>query len=156
MPPYRFRLEPIRRLRQSERDDLRGQLADAYRAAEVLGQQSASVARELDELRVYQRDETGSKGVNVNHLLEAQRYELVLKGQQSALAQKAKLVEAEIERRRDAVALAERRVKTFDKLEEKQQAAQRLEAERAIAKQMDETAIAAPQRRDLTARSDQA
>lgn len=148
MPPFRFRLEPVRRLRQAERDELRGQLSDAYRAAEVLEQQRAGVNRELAELRTQHQSAASAMTIDVAPLLEAQRYEMVLRGQATALEEKIKLVEAEVDRRRDAVANAERAVKTLDKLEEKQAGAHSVLAERALAKQMDETAITEHARRD--------
>ena len=147
MSPYRFKLEPLRRVRQSHRDELRGQLADAYRAADLIGTQREAVRLELDELRKLQRLATSSQAMNVARVLETQRYEMVLQGQDAALAEKAKLVQQELERRRQLVAEAEREVKTLDKLELKQQTAHRLDASRRQAKEMDETAVTVVARR---------
>lgn len=141
MSAYRFRLEPVRRLREAHRDELRGQLADAFRAAEVVNEQRQQV---LDELRVIRaREESIARDTNlsVNAMVEHQRYELVLQGQAAALAEKLKMVEAEVERRRQLVADADREVRTLDKLEDRQRETHRVEQTRAEAKAMDATAL---------------
>jgi flagellar export protein FliJ len=134
-------------MRQSHRDELRGQLADAYRAADLIETQRDAVRCELDGLRQIHRLATTSQSMNVARVLETQRYEMVLQGQDAALAEKSKLVQQELERRRQRVAEAEREVKTLDKLEQKQEAAHRLETGRREAKEMDETAVTVVARR---------
>ncbi|MCA9240536.1 MAG: flagellar export protein FliJ [Planctomycetales bacterium] len=141
MPPFNFRLQPIRRLREARRDELRGQLADAHRAAEVLADQRRQIADELADIRRLQGDAAKRRLLNVNQMMESQRYALVLEGQEAALREKAKLVESEIERRRQAVVEAEREVKALDKLEEKQRLKHQHESQRLEAKLLDEVAV---------------
>lgn len=141
MPPFRFRLQPVRRLREARRDELRGQLADAVRAAEVVSEQRARIAAEMVEVRQQQGTATKRRVLNVNQVMDAQRYAMLLEAQDASLVQKAKLVEQEIERRRRAVVEAEREVKALDKLEEKQRGQHESASERQQAKQLDEVAV---------------
>lgn len=141
MPPFRFRLQPVRRLREARRDELRGQLADAVRAAEVVAEQRARIAAEMVEVRQQQGTATKRRVLNVNQVMDAQRYAMLLEAQDASLVQKAKLVEQEIERRRRAVVEAEREVKALDKLEEKQRGQHEFASERQQAKQLDEVAV---------------
>lgn len=140
MPPYRFRLQPVRRLRELSRDEARRELADAFRAAETLAEQRFSIEAELTELRESATNLAGAKQMNVNALLDTQRYELILKGQIQQLDRKAELVEQEIERRRQAVVVAEQSVKVLDALERSGEEKHRAEETRQETKQMDEIA----------------
>lgn len=141
MANYRFRLEPVRRLREARRDELRGQLADAYRAAEVITEQRRKVLAELAGVRSRQQQLAREQNLSVNRIVEHQRYELILESQSKDLAEKLKLVEQEVDRRRNLVADADREVRTLDKLEERQRTAHRLGEQRADAKLMDEIAL---------------
>lgn len=140
MAPYRFKLESVRRVRQARRDGLRGELADAYTAAEKLADERRRVGRELAAVRARLAEASRSPQLDVNRLLDAQRYELILKAQLQDLANKEAMVAQEIERRRDAVAEAEREVKVTDALDRAGRERHRTEAARAESKQMDELA----------------
>ncbi|MEM6797947.1 MAG: flagellar FliJ family protein [Planctomycetota bacterium] len=140
MPPFRFKLEPVRRLRASERDELRGKLAEAYEAAQRLANEAARIEAEITSERQRQSAGVAGESLDVNQLLDSQRYELVLKSQLADLSKKAELVEQEIDRRRQAVVAAERGVKVLDSLEERQKARSDQRAAREEQKLLDETA----------------
>lgn len=136
-------LDAVRRVREARRDELRGRLADAFRAAEVLQAERAQVAEELLGVQEARRHAAASPAMNVTHVLDAQRYELVLRSQEEALAEKSRMVAEEIERRRSAVTEAERDVKTLDLLEERRRREQMERERRAEAKETDEIALLA-------------
>ncbi len=152
MRPYQFRLETVRRLRQSQRDDLRGQLADGYLAAEKIADEIQRIEAEITSERAKQTQSVAASHLNVNQLLDSQRYEVVLRSQQADLQKKAKLVEEEIERRRQAVVVAEREVKVLDTLDDRQRERSKTEANREEQKLSDEMAGILRDRQDRPAR----
>jgi len=140
MPPYTFQLETVRRVRQIRRDELRGELADAFRAAEVLASEQTRIESELAALRNEMQHAASKSQFDVNRLLDMQRYELVLKGQLQGVQEKAVLVEKEIGRRRATVVAAEQSVRALDTLDSKGKEQHRQAEARAENKQMDDIA----------------
>src|SRR5215813_6231508 len=108
MAKYKFRLEAVQRVREARRDEQRVSLADAFRAEQILAETRAELAVETESLRVLQRAATAGKYLNVNQLLEAQRYELLLKARGQELNKQAILLAAESERRRQLLVEADR------------------------------------------------
>ena len=141
MAKFRFRLETLHKLRETYRDELRGKLAAAYQAAQILEEQQQSVAAELHALQATQREAITGNQANVNSLLEAQRYQAVLRAQQATLKGQSKLLAEEIERRRQAVMEADRQVRVLDKLRERQLRQFEEDQRRAEVKQLDEFAV---------------
>jgi flagellar export protein FliJ len=140
MPKYKFRLETLRKLRQLRRDERRVALAEAFQAGELLDERQAELAAEQTELRALQRSATNGEFVDVNRLLEAQRYEVVLKAHNQEIANQRALLETETERRRQALVEAERDVRALDLLDERRRGEHRRQAHRAEHKQLDEVA----------------
>ncbi|MEN1679820.1 MAG: flagellar export protein FliJ [Planctomycetota bacterium] len=140
MATHQFKLEAVRRVRSTERDELRGRLAEAFQAADKLATQRAQVEEELAGIRSFLGQTASAPRLDVNRMLAAQRYELLLRAQVADLDHKAKLLEEEIDRRRAAVVAAEQRVKTLDLLDERQQAQHDAEQSRREATQTDEAA----------------
>src|SRR6516164_8269997 len=103
MATFIFRLEPLLKLRQARRDECRAALADGLRVDEVLRKQFENLERELDALREFCRRKVSPGGLDIDRLVEAQRYELVTRAQQRSVAQQRETVAAEIERRRQAL-----------------------------------------------------
>ena len=66
-----------------------------------------------------QRSATDGQYLDVNRLLEAQRYELLLKAQSQELAKQAMLLAAETERRRQMLVEADREVRVLELLDER-------------------------------------
>jgi flagellar export protein FliJ len=85
---------------------------------------------------------------NIDALLQAHRYEVVLAGQARQLAAQQEQVAAEIERRRQALVEADRQVRVLEKLRERQAAAAKIHEERQQAKRYDELAILGHNRRE--------
>ncbi len=140
MAGFTFRLASLLRLRASRRDECRAALAEAYRVDEVLARQLEGLDRELDALRKFCRLKVSPGAVDVDRLVEAQRYELVARAQQRQIAQQRQTVAAEIERRRQALVEADREVRILEKLRQRQAEEHRREEERREARRLDEVA----------------
>jgi flagellar protein FliJ len=140
MAKYKFRLATLQKVREATRDQQRASLAEAFRAEQVLAENRAQLVVEEQELRALQRSATDGRYLDVNRLLEAQRYELLLKAQSQELAKQALLLAAETERRRQALVEADREVRVLERLDERHRRAHTREAERAETKRLDEAA----------------
>jgi flagellar protein FliJ len=140
MAKYRFRLETLRKLRASQRDEMRRKLAEAHQAAELLAAQQAAVAEEIVAVQEAQRRTIGSATTDVNQLLEAHRYQAVLRAQQHTLMSQAELLAEEVERRRRRVIEADRQVRVLDKLDERKRREHQQVKMRAEVKELDEVA----------------
>lgn len=140
MPKYKFRLETLQNVRQARRDERRVSLAEAFQAGALLDERQAELAAERTELRALQRSAGSGQFLDVNRLLEAQRYELVLKARGQEIANQRSLLETETERRRQALVEADRDVRALELLDDRQRREHQRQALRAEYKQLDETA----------------
>lgn len=141
MARFQFRLAALQRLREAARDERRAQLAEVFRLAESLAEQTRQV---VENLRDVARSRAVSAGaVDVEKLLATTRYEAVLMVEQGQLERQAAAVAVEIEKRREALVVADRDVRALEKLREAQQARHRAEQEQKSIKQLDEAALRA-------------
>lgn len=140
MSVFRFRLSTVLRLRQSERDQRRGELAEAYRVADLLARQAEQLAREIDGLRRRQRCAVGPGTINVDLLVDTQRYEVALRFRQGQLQRQQASVAEEIERRRLALVEADRQVRTLELLRDRQEEQFRKTEGRREMQRLDEVA----------------
>jgi flagellar export protein FliJ len=140
MPPFRFKLTTLLRIREAERDECRSRLADAQQAEDIVNARIADLDADLGRLR----DEAGRRSrpgpMNVDALMELQRYELLLKAERQATVQQRELVAAEVERRRETLVAADREVRVLERLRETQQQRHRQAEERQQRKALDEIA----------------
>jgi len=141
MAKYQFRLETLQKVREVRRDERRTSLAEAFRAEQVLAENHARLAEEQESMRQLQRSAATGRYLDVNRLLEAQRYDLLLKAQSQELAKQAVLLEAEIENRRQLLVEADREVRVLEMLDERHRAAHLRAEDRNNTKQLDEAAI---------------
>ncbi len=140
MAKFHFRLATLLRLGESVRDERRAHLAEAYRADELLEAHEAALAKELAALRAAGRTAVMPGTVDLDQLVDAQRYELSVRSQQKHFARQRQAVAGEIERRREALLAANREVRVLEKLRDRQaQRHQAAEARRDI-RQLDEVA----------------
>lgn len=138
MARQRFRLATLLRLREATRDDCRARLAEAFRAADSIRRQIDEIDRELADTR---RRETAPLGkVEVDALVDAHRYELVLTVERRELQRQANLVDQEVEKRRQTLVAADAEVKTLERLRETQRQRLLLEEGRREVKTLDEVA----------------
>ena len=140
MAKFKFRLATLLRLREAARDQRRAQLAQAYRADEIIEQERTRVAGELREVERQSRRAAAPGRLDVDRLLETRRYELVLQSQDQQLAQQHQAVQTEVERRRQALVDANRQVRVLETLHQKQLDHHRREENRQEIKQLDEMA----------------
>jgi len=140
MAKYNFRLKTLQKVREAHRDQQRASLAEAFRAEQVLAENRAELAAEQQSLRELQRSAAAGKYLDVNRLLESQRYDLLLKAQSQELAKQATLLAAETERRRQILVEADRDVRVLELLDERHRRAHDRNEQRAETKQLDETA----------------
>lgn len=140
MAKFKFRLATLLRLRETTRDGRRAELAEAYRVDDLLRRRFDELSSEIEAARGQCRRAAGPGTVDVDRLLEAQRYELTLRSQQGQLEQQRKGVAAEIERRRATLVEANREVRVLEKLRDTQSDRHRQEEDRREIKQLDEVA----------------
>ncbi len=140
MPKFIFRLATLLRLRESARDERRQQLAQAYQAEELVRREEQRVENELAGLLDQARRAAGPGPIDVDAMLEAQRFEIVLKSQRRRLAGQREMVRAEIERRRQALVEANREVQVLERLRQRQAERHRDEENRRDILRIDEVA----------------
>jgi flagellar protein FliJ len=140
MAKYKFRLETLQKLREARRDQERSALAEAFRAEQILTEHRDAIAAEQLTLRTMQRDAASARYLDVNRLLEAQRYELVLKSREQELVRQKELLAIETERRRQSLVEADREVRVLELLDERHRQQHRQDEQRNETKQLDETA----------------
>jgi len=141
MAKYKFRLETVQKVRKATRDQRRLALAEAFRAAEMLAENRRALAAEEAALRDVQRSAAAGRYLDVNRLLEAQRYELLLKSRGEELTKQNALLAAEIERRRQTLVEADRDVRVLELLDERQRREHDRRQARLETRQLDEAAL---------------
>jgi flagellar protein FliJ len=141
MAKYKFRLETLRKVREARRAQQRVSLAEAFRAEQILADKRAELVAEEVDLRRLQRSASDERYLDVNKLLEAQRYELLLKARAQELAKQATLLAAETERRRLLLVEADRDVRVLELLDERHRREHVRQQQRNEIKQLDEVAM---------------
>jgi flagellar protein FliJ len=148
MPKYKFRLTTLQKVREAKRVQDRAALAEAFQAEHVLAEHQVALAAEQAGLREMQRSVTPGQYLDVNRLLEAARYELVLKAREAELTRQQATVTVETERRRQVLVEAERDVRALALLDERQRRQYEKHQQRVEAKRLDEAAIQRHRARD--------
>jgi flagellar export protein FliJ len=150
MPTFRFRLAAVQRLREVARDERRASLAQAYQADVVLEERLHSLESEAEKLRSGYRTAAQPGAVDVDRLIDAHRHAIVLNLDRQHCLRQRELLAAEIERRREALAAAEREVRVLEKLREKHRDRFETDQARRDQKQLDEFATIAAARKEAT------
>ena len=140
MSPFRFKLATLLRLRENDRDERRSRLAEAQQAEDIVNARIGEIDADLDRLREEAGQRSRPGRMDVDALMELQRYELLLKAERQAAVQQRDLVAAEVERRREALVAADREVRVLERLRVTQQQRHRLAEERQQRKVFDEIA----------------
>ncbi|MDA7979122.1 MAG: flagellar export protein FliJ [Pirellulales bacterium] len=118
MTRFKFRLATLLKLRETERDERRGEYMEALRAVDVVRSQQASLESELEALRAARRVQTGV--LNVDLMIQSSQHELLLRAQVDLLDKQSADIQAEAERRRAKLLEADRAVKVLEKLRDRQ------------------------------------
>jgi flagellar protein FliJ len=121
MKKFKFRLTTLLQLREAARDERRTLLAQAYLALEKLGQQRAQVERQLAQTQHEHQRAAAPGEVNVDRLMNTDRFQAILKAELQVLAQQTTAIEGEVEKRRQALVAADREVRVLEKLRQTQQ-----------------------------------
>jgi len=140
MSKFQFRLATLVKLKEAARDERRASLAEALRALALLEERLGANRQEQRELRQMCKSVTKPGHVNIDRLLDAQRYEVVLLTEEQRLRQQLATIQAECDRRREALVAADREVKTLENLREKQEQRWRQTEEQQEQKRLDEVA----------------
>jgi flagellar protein FliJ len=137
---FRFRLQTVLRLRIAERDERRGELAKALRAAEILQERKEQLGEEMKENQELARKLAEPGKANIDRILQTHRYEAILKGTLAQLVVQEKQVASEVERRRQILTEADRQVRVLEKLEDRKREEHVRMEQRQEMKQLDEVA----------------
>ncbi len=141
MTQFRFRLESLLKLRMAERDRRREELANAYRADQVLQQRQEAVEQEIVETHRQTKERSAPGTIHVDRLLNTHRYELILHAQLQQIRGQRQVIAAEIERRRQALVEADRELRILEKLREKCSIAFEYNEHKAQVRLLDEMAL---------------
>ena len=129
------------------RDERRSQLADALRVDATLEEQQNQLQSDLDATRQGQRAPAGR--VDVDRILQSQRYEVILQSELAGITQQRQHVAQEIETRRQALMEADRDVKVLEKLKETQLTRWRDDQQQREQSELDEAAVMGHHRREM-------
>lgn len=136
-----FRLQPLIKLREAERDERRAELAKAYQAETILQEQIRQIDTDVAAAHASRQAMSAPGKLNVDQMIEGHRYQMLLVVQRKKLLEQQQLLLQEIERRRLAVVEADRQLKILEKLKDRQAAAQMAAAHKLETRQMDEVAL---------------
>ena len=148
MAKFKFRLATLLRLREATRDERRAELAEAYQVDDVLGERIGYVEKELSWLERTCRKLAAPGTVNVDRLIDAERYELVLRSRHNELGGQREAISAEIQHRRQKLLGADRDVRVLEKLRDKHATRHRDQESRQELKQIDDVAQCRTARED--------
>ena len=140
MSKFKFRLSTLLRLRETTRDECRTELAQAYRADEIVEREQERLAAELAELENESRSAASPGELDVDRLLETRRYSSVLNAQRKHAAGQRDVIAEEIERRRRKLVEANREVRVLEELRDRQLHRHRDNENRLEIKALDEVA----------------
>jgi flagellar FliJ protein len=138
MSKFKFRLSTLLQLRETTRDECRTELAQAYRADEIVEQEQERIATEVAKLEQENRTAASPGELDVDRLLEARRYSLVLGAQEKQAVAQRQAIAEETERRRRKLVEANRQVRVLEELRGRQQSRHREDENRAEIKLLDE------------------
>jgi flagellar FliJ protein len=138
---FRFRLATVQRLREAARDARRGELAQALRAAEMLRARREEIEAQLQATRGEIARRSAPGAADVDALMAAHRYEQTLRAERAGVQQQEKQVQAELERRRDALVEADRAVRVLEMLHERRAAEYQTSEDRREQRELDQIAV---------------
>ncbi|MFO7907891.1 MAG: flagellar export protein FliJ [Planctomycetota bacterium] len=141
MTNFKFRLQPLMRLREAERDRCREELAEAYRAEQILSDRQQAIRKQIEDTRELSRRRSQPGSIAVDGLLDTHRHELGLTTELRHLLVQHETVRAEVERRREALMAANKELRVLEKLREREKEGFRREQERLDIRQQDEIAL---------------
>ncbi|MFV2068190.1 MAG: flagellar export protein FliJ [Pirellulales bacterium] len=140
MAQFQYRLATLLRLRERARDERRRQLAEALAAEAALSAQRTELDQRSRELAEHVRQTAGRGNVDVDRIVQAQRYDAILKAERQVLDKQQAMLQTELERRRHAMVAATMEVRVLEKLRDRQRGHFEEEEQRKETKRLDEIA----------------
>jgi flagellar export protein FliJ len=137
MSTFKFRLQGLLRLRQSQRDEARLALADVLRSSAFL---AAELAR-LDAAGAVARQQIGAAvpgPIDLRALRELQHYEEVVRQDRQAIVARRRALESEIDGHCEALAIAQRELRLLEQLAEREAAEFQTACDRRAQREVDE------------------
>ncbi len=139
MKGFQFRLQSLLNLRIQQRDQVRIEVADATRAIGILEQQVADKDQGLAELK-RQRIKHLQGNVSIQGLISDGRYEMVFEQEKAVLNQQIVQVGEELNKRQQALLIADQEVKRVEKLRDNAMLAYQQQQQTRMQADMDEAA----------------
>jgi flagellar FliJ protein len=137
VPNFRFRLSGLLRFRENVRDQYRQNLAVAQRTEDVIRSRVAALNDTLDDLQRQSEIASLPGAIDVDRLLGAHQYEMIIKEKLQATLAQQQAATAEVERQRQTLLDADREVKTLERLRQQQAMRHHLDENRREIKQLD-------------------
>ena len=137
MSIFKFRLQGLLRLRESQRDEARLLLADLLRQDALLIDDRAA----LDGATASARTELGTTApgpIDLRRHRDLQSYESALRNRRQSIDGQRRVLEPQIAERRQALAAAQRELRLLEQLAEREAAEHRAAVERAAQREVDE------------------
>ncbi|QDV27122.1 flagellar export protein FliJ [Aureliella helgolandensis] len=119
MSEFKFGLQNVVKLRERERDAAAQSYRQALLAIEKLGQQIADLQAEHDGQAPWQSQFTVGT-VAPQRIMESQRFQMHLQQEIAGIRSQIELIEAECEKRRQALVAREQALSSLEKLREQQ------------------------------------
>jgi len=116
---FRFRLQPLQKIRENVRSERQVELAKALEAEAIIREKLEGVNHEIKTTKEEGRRLATGGEVNVDHLIGLRRHEAFLLAQKTVIEEHLEKLLAEVERRRQAVIEADKEVRVLEKLHEK-------------------------------------
>ena len=135
-----FRLETLLKRRRLARNQRQTEVARAQQTKGVLEEQMMQLKTEFEETHQHVRQNAGPGEVDIEAVLAANQQQMILKAEQSLVDERRQQLQIEIECRTEALSVADRDVKTLEKLQEKQYEKYRREQIKRNQRQIDEIA----------------
>ena len=111
----KFRLATLLKIREQERDQAAQRVMDARNAIEKLQSSRKEVLEENDRMNTF-RKESSQGAVNMQNILESQRFQMLLMAQVQQLDDHLGKLQQELERRESVLLQAQQSVKSLEKL----------------------------------------
>lgn len=141
MTKYAFRMQSVLDLRIVHRDQQRSELVDAVGTLRALEVRRAELIAELQELQGHPQTDHSDCLLDLQRLVEFQRFEQVLRNQLEELRQQETSCRNEIQRRQATLEQADREVKVLQQVDQRHRHEHRQEQQRREVRQLDEIAL---------------
>ncbi|MCL2346947.1 MAG: hypothetical protein FWC50_01670 [Planctomycetaceae bacterium] len=116
---FRFRLQPLQKIRENVRRNRQTELAKALEAEAVVRERLEGVKHEIKTTKEEGRRLAVGGEVNVDYLIGLRRHEAFLLAQKTTIEEHLEKLIAEVERRRQAVIEADKEVRIMEKFHDK-------------------------------------